>query len=130
MPSKPEDKDKYFNDEEKKIDWDESLDITKGAVPFKQSMQMDNTTGVIYFAVKTDAGQMKILRVDPDADMGSADFIKSVFTMRCEYIHFFTISNQKFYVMDDKKKIRRLVQDPITFQLRLDITQEMLPQDQ
>ena len=38
MPSKPEDKDKYFNDEEKKIDWDESLDITKGAVPFKQSM--------------------------------------------------------------------------------------------
>ena len=50
--------------------------------------------------------------------------------MRCDYIHFFTIFNGKFFVMDDKKKVRRLIQDPITFQLRLDTNLEMLSQDQ
>ena len=73
---------------------------------------------------------MRILRADPNVDMGNANFIKSVFQMRCDYIHFFTIFNGKFFVMDDKKKVRRLIQDPITFQLRLDTNLEMLSQDQ
>ena len=52
---------------------------------------------------------MRILRADPNVDMGNANFIKSVFQMRCDYIHFFTIFNGKFFVMDDKKKVRRLI---------------------
>ena len=32
--------------------------------------------------------------------------------------------------MDDKKKIRRLIQDPINFQLKLETTLELLPRDQ
>ena len=50
-----------------------------------------DSQGAVYFAVKTEAGLMKILRVDPQAEMGSANYIKSVFSMRCDYIHFFTI---------------------------------------
>ena len=90
---------------------------------------MDPSTGAVYFAVQTEAGLMRILRADPNVDMGNANFIKSVFQMRCDYIHFFTIFNGKFFVMDDKKKVRRLIQDPLTFQLRLDTNLEMLAQD-
>ena len=50
--------------------------------------------------------------------------------MRCDYIHFFAILENKFFIMDDKKKIRRLVQDPINFQLKIDTTLELLPRDQ
>ena len=49
--------------------------------------------------------------------------------MRCEYIYFLKISKDKFFVMDDKKKIRRLIQDPVTFQLKLDMSLDMLPLD-
>jgi hypothetical protein len=91
MSRKEEDMNKYFSNElEKEIEWETSLDITKGAVPMKQSMQMDSQ-GAVYFAVKTESGLMKILRVDPQAEMGSANYIKSVYSMRCDYIHFFTI---------------------------------------
>ena len=62
--------------------------------------------------------------------MGSANFIKSVFSMRCDYIHFFAITNNRFFIMDDKKKIRRLAQDPVNFQLRIETTLELLPSDQ
>ena len=73
---------------------------------------------------------MKILRVDPFAEMGSANFVKSVFSMRCDYIHFLTYANGFFYLMDEKKKVRRLTQDPLNFSLKMDTTLEMLPQDQ
>ena len=86
--------------------------------------------GAVYFAVKTETGLTKVLRVDPYAEMGSANFIKSVFSMRCDYIHFFAILDNKFFIMDDKKKIRKLVQDPINFQLKIDTTLELLPRDQ
>ena len=124
-----EETDKYFNEVEKTIEWETALDITKGAVPMKQSMQMDDS-GALYFAVKTEAGLMKVLRVDPYAEMGSANFVKSVFSMRCDYIHFLTYANGYFYLMDEKKKVRRLLQDPLTFALRMDTTLEMLAQDQ
>ena len=129
LSKRKEDEAKYFNETEMTLEWDTSLDITKGAVPMKQAMQMDPSTGAVYFAVQTEAGLMRILRADPNVDMGNANFIKSVFQMRCDYIHFFTIFNGKFFVMDDKKKVRRLIQDPITFQLRLDTNLEMLSQD-
>ena len=77
-------------------------------------MQRDKL-GAVYFVVKTESGLTKVLRVDPQAEMGSANFIKSVFSMRCDYIHFFAIANNRFYIMDDKKKIRKLAQDPINF---------------
>ena len=43
MPNnrKPEEDEKFFNEIEKGIEWETSLDITKGAVPLKQPMQMD-----------------------------------------------------------------------------------------
>ena len=74
----------------------------------KQSMQMDDS-GALYFAIKNESGLMKILRVDPFAEMGSANFIKSVYSTRCDYIHFLTYSDGYFYLMDEKKKVRRLI---------------------
>ena len=38
MTQRPEDEKKYFNDTDKKVEWETSLDITKGAVPMKQAM--------------------------------------------------------------------------------------------
>ena len=70
-------------------------------------MQMDDK-GAVYFAVKTEAGVVKILRVDPNAEMGNSSFIKSVFSLRCEYIHFLEVVDGNFYLMDEKKKIRKL----------------------
>ena len=129
LSNKLEDREKYFNNLENEIEWETTLDITKGSMPMKQSMQMDDK-GALYFAIKSESGLMKILRVDPFAEMGSATFIKSVFSMRCDYIHFLTFANDAFYLMDEKKKVRKLIQDPITFNLRIDTTLEMLPQDQ
>ena len=110
MPSsnKTEDREKYFNNLENEIEWETTLDITKGGMPMKQSMQMDDK-GALYFAIKSETGLMKILRVDPFAEMGSATFIKSVFSMRCDYIHFLTFANDAFYLMDEKKKVRKLI---------------------
>lgn len=82
----------------------------------KQPMQMDDK-GAIYFVVKLESGLVKILRVDPDAEMGNAGFIKAVYTLRTEFIHFLEIHDGKFYLMDDKKKVRQLDQDPLTFML-------------
>ena len=85
--------------------------------------------GALYFAVKTEAGLVKVLRVDPHAEMGNAGFIKSVFSLRCDYIHFLEISDDVFYLMDEKKKIRKLVQDPTTFILKQDTTLELSKKD-
>ena len=57
------------------------------------------------------------MRVDPNAEMGNSGFIKSVYTLRCNDIHFLDIKEGVFYLMDDKKKIRVLEQDPLTFML-------------
>ena len=68
-------------------------------------MQQDKN-GAIYFCVKYDNGIVKVLRVDPYAEMGSASFIKAVYSLRCDYIHFLEIVDDRFYLMDNKKKIR------------------------
>ena len=122
------DMEKYFNETEKKIEWEYSLDICRGAVPLKQSMQMDDK-GAVYFAIKTETGVVKILRVDPLAEMGNDGFIKSVFSLRCEYIHFLEITDTGFYLMDEKKKIRKLYQDPITYNLKQDNALELCTKD-
>ena len=75
----------------------------------KTHMIMDNSTGVIFFTVKYDStGFTKVLRVDPTKEMGSADFIKALFSFRCEYVHFIRYVNDKLYLMDNKKRIRVL----------------------
>ena len=58
------------------------------------------------------------MRVDPNSEMGNAGFIKAVFSLRCEYIHFLEVTDDGFYLMDEKKKVRKLIQDPITFMLK------------
>ena len=85
--------------------------------------------GALYFAVKTESGLVKVLRVDPNEQMGTASFIKSVFSIRCDYIHFLEIRNDFFYLMDEKKKIRKLVQDTKTFMLKQDTTLEISKKD-
>ena len=91
-------------------------------------MQMDRK-GALYFVVKTEAGLVKVCRVDPMAEMGNAGFIKAIFTLRCEYIHFLEIVDDVFYLMDDKKKIRKLIQDPYTFILKQDSALELSKKD-
>ena len=80
--SKEDDQELYFNAAEKEIEWEYALDICKGASPMKQPMQMDDQ-GAIYFVVKLESGLVKIMRVDPNTEMGSSGFIKSIYSLRC-----------------------------------------------
>jgi len=45
--------------------------------------------------------------------MGDATFIQQVYEIRSELVYFFLIKNGKFYLMDESKKVRVLVQDPL-----------------
>ena len=92
------------------------MDITKGSVPVRQVMKMDNK-GAIYFVVKTETGMVKVCRVDPNCEMGNAGFVKQVYAYRCNDIYFLEMNEDNFYLMDDKKKIRVFTQDPQTFNL-------------
>ena len=64
------------------------MDICKGVTPMKQCMQMDDV-GAIFFIVKTDKGIAKVMRADPRIEMGSSDFVKCIYSFRCQDIHFF-----------------------------------------
>ena len=56
--------------------------------------------GAIYFAVKTGRDIVKVLRVDPKMEMGNQGFVKSVFQLKCQEIHFLEIKDKQFYLMD------------------------------
>ena len=82
--------------------------------------------GAIYFVVKDEkSAVVKVLRVDPKMEMGNVGFIKPVFSLRCQDIHFLEIKDKQFYLMDEKKKIRVLTQNEETFQLTLKTTLEV-----
>jgi hypothetical protein len=100
------------DDEFEGVEWESNacMDICKGATPIKQTMQMDDS-GAIYFAVRTENGLIKILRVDPKTEMGNQGFIKVIYSHRCQEVHFFHIRGKQFYLMDEKKKIRVFSQD-------------------
>ena len=75
----------------------------------RQRMIMD-AKGAIYFMMNYK-GLIKVMRADPAAEMGSAAFIKPVFTLRSQNIYFLLYQNDKFFMMDDTKRVRILVPD-------------------
>jgi hypothetical protein len=70
-----------------------------------------------------------VLRVDPDCEMGEQNFIKPVYSTKCQSVLCFTWDNGAFYIMDEKKQLKKLVQDEKSHQLRVDMTLEVLPGD-
>ena len=61
--------------------------------------------------------------------MGEQNFIKSVYSTKCQNVLCFTWDNGAFYIMDEKRQLKKLVQDEKSHQLRVDMTLEMLPED-
>lgn len=63
------------------------MDVCKGGQMVRQPMIIDND-GAIYFMMKYDSGNIKVLRTDPYAEMGGDSFIKPVFQLRSSKIYF------------------------------------------
>ena len=69
------------------------------------------------------------MRVDPYAEMGTTGFIKTVYSFRCNDLHFLEYFDGKFFLMDDKKRIRELEQDPLNYMLTLTSTLDVPKND-
>ena len=72
----------------------------------RQQMIMDEK-GAIFFMMNNQ-GDIKVLKIDPSIEMGDDNFVKSIFTLRSSDIYFFLYQSNKFYIMDNMKKIRIL----------------------
>ena len=62
--------------------------------------------GAIYFMMKSSNDTVRVLRTDPNAEMGGDTFVKAVFTLRSSLIYFLLFHQGQFYMMDDQKKVR------------------------
>lgn len=117
---------KKVNTEEEYEDLDCCKDIKIVQVP----MVMDKD-GEIHFLVTDKKNMIKILRVNSDAEMGNDDFFEVVYTFQSKWVYFFLYNEEtnKFYVMDEHKRIKVLVPDPKTKQLELDRTMDLCKHD-
>ena len=56
----------------------EPMEICKGGTMVRQRMIMDDK-GAIFFMMKSANGTVRVLRVDPTAEMGADQFVKCVY---------------------------------------------------
>lgn len=66
----------------------EDLTICRSGTMIKQQMLMDDK-GAIYFMMLSDNGTVRVLRTDPQIEMGGEGFIKPVFSFRSSKVYFF-----------------------------------------
>ena len=83
----------------------EQMDICRGGTMIRQPMIKD-AEGAIYFMMKSSNDTVRVLRTDPNAEMGGDTFVKTVFTLRSSLIYFLLFHQGQFYMMDDQKKVR------------------------
>lgn len=83
----------------------EQMDICRGGTMIRQPMIKDSD-GAIYFMMKSSNDTVRVLRTDPNAEMGGDTFVKTVFQLRSSLIYFMLFHQGQFYIMDDQKKVR------------------------
>ena len=115
-------------DFEKCDEW-EMMDICKGGTMIRQRMVMDDQ-GAIYFMMKSANGTVRVNRVNPSAEMGADQFVKTVYQLRSDRVYFLLFQQGQFYLMDDQKKIRLLEPNPENYMWTLKTTLELPLKDQ
>ena len=81
--------------------------------------------GFIYLLTTNAEKQVKVYRVNTEKEMGEESFFQLVYHFQANWVYFFQKSDDKFYMMDDSKKVRVLVQDPKTHNLSIQTTLEL-----
>jgi len=118
--------------DENVTDW-ENLDCCRGKEMemVRIHLQMDKE-GSVHWLCRYQGGKIKVWRHNPDVEMGEDNFIQCVYEFRSETVYFFVYQNQldKFYLMDEKKKVRCLVKDEHTGKLVLEKEYELCKLDQ
>ena len=85
--------------------------------------------GAIYFMTRTQQGIVKVLRTNPQVEMGDSQFIKPVYTFRSFTNYFLLFNEGKFYIMDETKKVRVLIPNAETNMWKLSQTLELCEKD-
>jgi hypothetical protein len=102
----------------------EDLDCCKNVKIVPVPMQMDKQGEIHFLVTDPKKNMVKIMRVNSEAEMGNDDFFDCVFTFQSKWVYFFIYleENKRFYLMDEKKKIKVLVPDSKTKQLTVEAT--------
>ena len=74
-----------------------------------------DASGAVYFMMQHDNGNVSVLRTDPNVVMGEEDFVRCVYKLRSSKIYFLLFHQDRFYLMDDQKKVRVLKANAETF---------------
>lgn len=106
----------------------EQMDICRGGKMVRQRMVLDEE-GAVYFMMKTENDTVRVMRMDPMAEMGDHKFVKTVFSLRSSLIYFLLFYCGRFYLMDDQKKIRVLRPDKETHILKQMTNMELSEKD-
>ena len=64
--------------------------------------------GGIYWMMQAENGVVKVMRAEPQSEMGSENFIKTVYQIGSAQIYFLLYHKNHFYLMDENKTIRIL----------------------
>lgn len=87
-------------------------------------MIMDES-GFIYLLTTNIEKQVKVYRVNTEKEMGEESFFQLVYQFQATWVYFFQKVDNKFYLMDNSKKVRVLEQDPKTHGLSVSTTLEL-----
>lgn len=104
------------------------MDICRSGKMVRQHMVLDED-GAVYFMMQTENDTVRVMRMDPMAEMGDHKFVKTVFSLRSSLIYFLLFYCGRFYIMDDQKKIRVLKQDKETYILKQITNMELSEKD-
>jgi hypothetical protein len=120
-----------YNNNEDEEDFEE-LAICRDATVLPVPMIKDKE-GSLYFLVTDSKFQVKIIRVDEEAEMGNDDYFQIVYTFPSKWVYFFLIESSAgsefFYLMDDSKRVRVLQQDPKSKMFTLNATLDLCRKD-
>ena len=90
-----------------------------------------DTDGAIYFMMKSTDDTIRVIRADPNAEMGTNDYLKVVFTFYSSLVYFMheDRSQHQFYIMDDQKKVRVIEPNKETHMWKQKMTYELTEKD-
>ena len=115
----------------KQLEKDETYEESKATLDCKiipVHMFMDEH-GSIFLLVTDAAKKVSVYRTNTEKEMGEDAFFQLVFHFQASWVYFFQKVGDKFYMMDDSKRVRILVQDPKNHTLSVVTTLDLLKED-
>lgn len=105
----------------------EDLAICKDLAKIVAVPMLMDKDGEIHFLVADKKNMIKVIRHNSEAEMGNDDFFDVVYTFQSKWVYFFLYLEEmnKFYLMDEQRRVKVLVPDPKTKQLVLETTLDL-----